>query len=84
MEKRYRVSRNLDTEVSYATTKIENALHEALEGADDIFIGVLESRFNKLLDLEKDLSIDSAGVFCVSSRYYELACECRDYYRMKH
>lgn len=83
--KRYRVSKELDLEVSYFLTKAENKMREAIrhvisrEEFDN-----LELHIDQLARLERDMCIDSEGVFTASSNYYKLACECRDRYRAIH
>ncbi len=82
--KRYKVSRNLDTEVSYFVTNTDNARHDAWEGEDVDLMDALEERYTKLLELEADIARGNDGCFTVSSKNYLLAVECRDMYRMRH
>lgn len=83
--KRYRVSKELDLEVSYFLTKAENKMREAIHHviSQEEFDN-LEAHIDQLTRLERDMSVDSEGVFTVTSNYYKLACECRDNYRATH
>lgn len=82
--KRYCVSRELDTEVDYFVTKADNARYDAQEIGDYDLLDALEEKYKRLLDLQRDLSIDGKGVFTVSSKNYAIAIECRDLYRHRH
>lgn len=83
--KRYRVSKELDLEVSYFLTKAENKMMEAIRHViSQKEFDNLEAHIDNLTLLQRDMYPDSAGVFTVSSDYYKLACGCRDCYRAIH
>ena len=82
--KRYMISIQLDVEVDYFITKIDNARFDAQPNNDFDLLDSPEEKFARLLELEEDLIINGDGVFTVSSKNYLLAKECRDAYRLKY
>lgn len=81
--KYYPISKELDLEVSYFVTKIDNARFEAQENGDMELLDSSEEKFTALLELEDNL-IFKEGCFYVESKYYLLATECKNAYRLRH
>ena len=81
--KMYPVSRTLDAEVDYFVTKIDNARFDAQEENDFERLDVLELKFSELLDLQENL-VFKDNCFYVTGKYYELANECKNAYRLNN
>lgn len=81
--KTYKVSMQLDVEVDYFVTKIDNARYDAQFDNDMERLDVLEAEFQKLLELQQNMVLKN-GIFEVSGKYYDLAVHCRETYRYNH
>lgn len=79
----YPVSKTLDVEVDYFVTKIDNARFDAQEANDFDRLDSLEEKFEKLLELQDNL-VYQDNCFYVGGKYYELANECKNAYRLRH
>lgn len=82
--KRYRISRSLDSEVDYYTTKIKNERYFAIEINDFDYVEFADIMLEKLSKVEQDMMINENGIFTVSSDNFILAIECRNAYRQIH